>query len=76
MSEIVLRDVDDVIVERLSERARQNGRSLEDESIAILVRAASNDLGPARESAATLRARLAGRQHSDSGELLAEDRGR
>ena len=76
MAEIVLRDIDATVVDRLSERARRNGRTLEDETKAILTRAASTDLATAGESAARMRARLSGRQHSDSADLVAEDRHR
>jgi plasmid stability protein len=76
MTEIVLRDVDEAIVERLSERARRNGRTLEDETKAILLRAATADMETAREAAGRIRTSLAGRQHSDSAEIVAEDRQR
>jgi len=76
MADIVLQDVDATVLGRLSERARRHGRSLEDETKAILARAALNDLDGAAEFAARMRARLSGRRHSNSADLVAEDRGR
>lgn len=76
MAQVLVRNLDAKHVERLKERARQNGRSLEAELRGILERAASADLAEARTLAARIRRRLAGRKHSDSAAMVAEDRQR
>jgi plasmid stability protein len=58
-----------------SKRAAGNNRSLEAELREILVLASKQvDVATARAAAAALRQRLEGRAHSDSGEILAEER--
>lgn len=76
MAQVLVRGVDAKVVERLKERARGHGRSLEAELRGVLEQAAASDLADARELAARLRRRLAGRKHSDSATLVAEDRSR
>jgi plasmid stability protein len=76
MAQVLVRGLDDGAVARLRERARRHGRSLEAELRDILETQASTDLAMARTLAARLRRRLAGRGHSDSAALLAEDRRR
>ena len=77
MAQVLVRDLDAGTVEKLKERARANGRSLEAELRGVIERAAgSSDLAGAREMAARIRRRLAGRQHTDSGVLVSEDRHR
>lgn len=75
MAQVLIRGLDSGVVERLRARARRRGRSLEAELRGILESAAT-DFAEARTLAAKLRGRLAGRRHSDSAALLAEDRGR
>ncbi|OGI67475.1 MAG: hypothetical protein A2W18_01785 [Candidatus Muproteobacteria bacterium RBG_16_60_9] len=78
MAQVLVRDLDDKVVERLKVRAQRRGRSLQVELKTILEQAASSDLDleRAKRLAAKLRRELAGRKHSDSGELQAEDRQR
>jgi plasmid stability protein len=76
MAQVLVRDLDDVIVERLKQRARRHGRSLEAELRLILERSARADMLEARRVAERIRGELAGRAHSDSAELVAEDRER
>lgn len=76
MAQVLVRDVDDKVIQRLKARAKQSGRSLQVELKTILEQAAGDDLATARRFAAKLRRELAGRAHSDSGELQAEDRRR
>lgn len=76
MPEVLVRNLDSSVVEQLLDRAQRNGRSLEDEIRGILARAAIGDLAAARDSAERIRRRLQGRRHSDSAELVAEDRSR
>jgi antitoxin FitA len=78
MAQVLVRGLDPKVVARLKERARDQGRSLEAELRGVIEQAArlDVDLAETRELAARLRRRLAGRKHSDSAELVAEDRRR
>lgn len=78
MAQVLIRGLEDKIVERLKERARANGRSLEAELRSVIEQASSFDAGMAetRDLAARIRRRLAGRKHTDSAKLVAEDRRR
>jgi plasmid stability protein len=75
MATALVRDLDDAVYERLKARAAGNNRSLEAELRDIL-EAASKQVSDAeaRAEAAAIRRRLAGRIHSDSAELIREDR--
>lgn len=76
MAEVLVRDLDLAVVEKLKIRAKQNRRSLQGELKCILEQAASNsaiDTGAERER---IRSMFAGRTFSDSAELLREDRER
>ncbi len=77
MAEIVVRDVDDAVVEKLRERAEAAGRSLEAEVKVILAREANSgkvDMETAHRLAGEFRARFKGRKLPDSAELIREDR--
>ena len=76
MAQVLVRDLDKTVIERLKARAEQHGRSLQVELKTIIEQAASYDLEKAKRLAAKLRRELAGRKYSDSGELQAEDRRR
>jgi antitoxin FitA len=81
MSEIVVRNIDESVVEQLESRARQNGRSIQAELKLVLEQAArpnSARLSRAayRALADQLRASLGDRPQADSAGLLAEDRAR
>lgn len=76
MAQLLIRGLNVRVVERLKARARQHGRSLEAELRGILEAASAADFADARALAAKLQRRLAGRRHTDSAALLAEDRGR
>ena len=74
---MLVRDLDPEVVERLKERARSNGRSLQKEVRAILEGAARTyTMAEAREVTGRWQERLAGIEHSDSAELIREDRDR
>lgn len=75
MAQVLIRGIDPEVVDRLKGRARDNGRSLEAELRAIL-EAAAADVVEAKALAARIRRRLAGRAHTDSALLVAEDRRR
>jgi plasmid stability protein len=75
MTQMLVRDLDPAVVERLKERARSNGRSLQKEVKAILEGAAeTRTTAEAREIADKWRGRFAGRKFSDCAELIREDR--
>lgn len=77
MPNVLVRDVETTILEKIKERAAQNGRSLQTEVQAIL-RRYSETAEPLSDSetAAKIKISLQGRNHSDSAELLCEDRNR
>jgi plasmid stability protein len=74
MAQVLIRDVDEATVERLRERAKNNGRSLEAELRLVLRSAARLTPEEFLESVARTRARLGGRRFSDSADLIREDR--
>ncbi len=74
MAQVLVRDLDDSVVERLKARAKRHGRSLEAELRIVLEQSASADMLEARRVADWIRAALRGREHSDSADLMAEDR--
>ena len=77
MAQMLVRDLDPEVVERLKARARVHGRSLQKEVKAILEEAAETlSLREAEEVAESWQKRLAGREYSDSAELVREDRER
>lgn len=78
MAQVLVRGLDDEVVKRLKARARAGGRSLEAELRAIVESAAEMDarLEATRDLSARLRRRLGGRAHSDSAEIVREDRRR
>ena len=76
MAQVLVRDLDSELLERLKTRARLHGRSLQGELKAILEAAAVFSMEEAREASARWRQRLAGRNTSDSSELIREDRDR
>ncbi len=76
MAKVLIRDLDDRVVARLKRRASRNGRSLQAELQMIVERAAAIDIIDSRDVAARMRVKLAGRKHSDSAALLADDRRR
>jgi plasmid stability protein len=75
MATALVRNLVDAVYGRLKARAAGNNRSLEAELREILVLASKQvDVATARTAAAAMRQRLEGRPHSDSGEILAEER--
>jgi plasmid stability protein len=76
MPDVLVRDVEPSVVESLKSRAASNGRSLQVELKTILEQAAQVTMADAREMAAKIRRSLKGKVHSNSADLLAEDRGR
>jgi plasmid stability protein len=81
MPEVLVRNLDEAVIEQLKDRARGNGRSLQAELKLILEQAARS--AAARPSRAEYRAladqvrtALGDRPEADSAALLAEDRAR
>ena len=76
MAQVLVRDLKADVVVRLKARAKRHGRSLQNELKEILESASRHNAVDARALADRIRRQLAGRTHSDSVQLLAEDRGR
>jgi antitoxin FitA len=75
--DVLIRDVDETTLNRLKERARSHGRSLGVELRLILEQVAKQvDMATARALAEQMTCSLQGRPHTDSAELLREDRSR
>ena len=76
MAKVLIRNLKERTIDRLKERAVRNNRSLQAELQIIVERAAAINLVDSASVAARVRRKLAGRQHSDSAPLIAEDRHR
>lgn len=76
MAQVLIRQLNAATVSRPKARAMRHGRSLEEGLRAILEQASMRSTLDARALARRIRRRLVGRKHSDSAELLADDRGR
>ena len=76
MAQILVRKLPDSLVEQLKARARRNGRSLEAEVRDVLQQAVTKNKAEFLKAADAMRARLAGRHHTETLELLREDRDR
>jgi plasmid stability protein len=76
MPNVLIRGLDDRLVEKLKKRAARNERSLQAELKLLIEQAAAVDISEFRARVARIRKELSGRKHSDSAELIAEDRQR
>ncbi len=79
MAQILVRDIDDKVVEKLKKRARKDGRSLQSEVKIILEKAADAPVIDRKKVLAlvmSIRQELKGRKFPDSAELIREDRDR
>lgn len=79
MAEIIVRDIDPAVVERLRERARKNGHTLEGEAKVILEQSAGEEklsMSEFRKICDEIKSGFNGREFSDSAELIREDRDR
>ena len=76
MPNVLVRDVDEKVLEKLKSKAARNGRSLQREVQIILNEAIDFEPLSGAEVARKIKNSLRGRQHSDSAELLREDRNR
>jgi antitoxin FitA len=79
MGQLIVRNLDDRVIDALKARAARQERSLEAELRLILERAAAErfvDIAEARARAERISRALEGRSHSDSAALIREDRDR
>lgn len=76
MPDMLIRDVDKQVLERLRARAKRHGRSLQAELLQILQQAGQSEDKTPAQLAAEIRRRLAGTPQSDSTKLIARDRRR
>lgn len=79
MAQVLVRDLDEEVVESLKRRAKQDGRSLQSEVKFILEQAAEEprvDMKAARALVENIRKKFKGRRFPDSVELIREDRDR
>lgn len=77
MPNVLVRDVETSVLEKLKMRAARSGRSLQSEVQIILKDAATQNLPLSElETARKIRAALAVKKQSDSAELLRENRRR
>ena len=76
MAQILVRDVDANIVERLKTRAKRHGRSLQGEVKIILIEATDLSLSEAHDVSGRWQKRLGGRVVGDSAASIREDRNR
>jgi antitoxin FitA len=77
MGQVLVRGLDDAVIDRLKQRAELHHRSLEAELREILEHVAAQlDVAAARDLADQIRRKLEGRPHSDSAEMIREDRER
>jgi plasmid stability protein len=77
MGQNLIQGLDEAVIEKLRKRAEGNHRSFEEELREILSIASMQvDVRTARRLTADMRARLSDRTHSDSTDLIREDRDR
>ena len=74
MAQILVRNIDEKLVEGLKRRAKMNGRSLQAEVKIILEQASVVDMATAREMALKIQTRLKGRKMTNSIKLIREER--
>ncbi|HXU47217.1 MAG TPA: hypothetical protein VN783_16950 [Thermoanaerobaculia bacterium] len=68
--------IEEDLVDRLSERARRHGLTLEEEARSVLSEALLKDWSSFWEKAGRIQSRLKGVRFADSAELIREDRER
>ncbi len=76
MAQVLVRELEPAVIERLKERAHRNGRSLEAELRLVLQQAAGDSTAQIQAEVARVRALFAGRTFFDSAKLFREDRER
>lgn len=76
MSDLLIRNLDDRAIDRLKQRARLSGRSLQKEVKLLLERVAGADSGATEEMLAGWQRKFSGRNLTPSADLIREDRDR
>ena len=76
MPDMLVRDVDPRVLEMLRKSAVKNGRSLQSEVRLIISDYVNSSASSDADVARKIKKALAGRKHSDSAQLLREDRAR
>jgi plasmid stability protein len=77
MAQILVRNIDEEVVERLKRRARENGRSLQTEVKTVLEQSAkAMTMAEARKQMDRFRSQFKGRKFPDSAKLIRKDRDR
>jgi plasmid stability protein len=76
VAQVIVRNLDDQVVDRLKERAKRKGRSLETELRFILAEAAQPSRADLRAEMGRIRAMSPRRLKNDSTDLIREDRDR
>ena len=76
MAQIVIRNLESDVVDKLRVRAKQHGRSLESEVRTILTQTAGFSPHQAKKAALAWQKKLSGQRFPDTTELLGQDRNR
>lgn len=76
MPDVLVRDVEESVLTKLKERAKENGRSLQNELVQIFRALTENESLSDEQTAKAIKASLRGRTFSDSAAMLREDRSR
>jgi hypothetical protein len=76
MPDVLIRDLDQAVLDELKASAKENGRSLQAEIHEVLRGAARLRKAWTRELSGNWHRRLAGKRFSDSAKLIREDRER
>ncbi len=76
MADVLIRNVDDRVIEKFKKRAAENGRSLQSELKELIEESAPRDLDEFLAEAAKIRAKWGPRPGVDSVQAIREDRER
>jgi plasmid stability protein len=76
MAELLIRNLEPEVINRLKLRAKQHGRSLQSELKHIVEAATKMSMEEAKKVSNAWHKRLSGHSFSDSAKLLRKDRGR
>ncbi len=76
MPDLLIKSIEQKVLNELKLRAKRNNRSLQSEIVIILTEAVNYKSSKDAELARKIKDSLSGRNHSDSAELLREDRQR
>ncbi len=76
MPDVLVRNVDQAVLDKLKDQAEKNGRSLQNELVQILSSVIGRSRSSDTETAEKIKRSLRGRKFSDSAQILREDRAR